>query len=103
VPGHLVSSAASFGSTDELLNKAKDEARDRARRDQRHRTHRERTKAWSIADYLASLKKHVDELLEEQSKPEVKEESQSTSESRPDESSPEAKSGRNPTAPEVVQ
>jgi F-type H+-transporting ATPase subunit b len=59
--------------------------------------------AWSIADYLASLKKHVDELLEEQSKPDVKEESQSASESRPGESIPEAKSGRNPTAPEVVQ
>jgi len=59
--------------------------------------------AWSIAEYLASLKKHVDDLLERQSKPEQREASLPTPDSRPDESSPEALSQRNRTAPEVVQ
>jgi F-type H+-transporting ATPase subunit b len=42
--------------------------------------------AWSIADYLASLEKGVDELLKEKNKPEAK------AEPKPEEPTPEAKS-----------
>lgn len=41
--------------------------------------------AWSIADYLASMEKGVDELLKEQDKPEAK------AESKPEEPKPETK------------
>jgi F-type H+-transporting ATPase subunit b len=42
--------------------------------------------AWSIADYLASLGKGVDELLKEEAKPEAK------AEPKPEEPKPETKS-----------
>ncbi len=47
--------------------------------------------AWSIADYLASLERGVDELLKEKDKPEAKPEPEAKAEPKPEELRPERK------------
>ena len=47
--------------------------------------------AWSIADYLASLERGVDELLKEKDKPEAKPEPEAKAEPKPEEFRPEGK------------
>ena len=48
--------------------------------------------AWSIADYLASLERGVDELLKEKDKPEAEPEPEAKAEPKPEELRPETKS-----------